>query len=79
MSRVIYTETSVFPKYLALGERIRQEDYTQAELAKEMGKSGAYISLRMRGKVDWSLSDMQTICKILGITGNEVLKYFPIV
>ena len=49
------------------------------EIAKQKAKSGAYISLRMRGKVDWSLSDMQTICKILGITGNEVLKYFPIV
>ena len=40
---------------------------TQRKLAKVLGLSEKALSKKMTGKVDWKLSEVQTICDVLGI------------
>jgi transcriptional regulator with XRE-family HTH domain len=50
----------------ALGRR----NMRQRALAKRMGVSEQYICRRMRGYVDFSLSDLQHIARILDVSLN---------
>ena len=53
------------------------EDVTQEEIAKALGRSKGYVSLRMSGAEVWSLGDVYTLCDMLEIAYEEIPSYFP--
>ncbi len=68
------TNRMYFRKLRAL---IFENDITQADIAQKIGKSKAYVSLRMQGKYDFNLGDIYAIIEILKIPPEKVLEYFP--
>lgn len=60
-----------------LKTRLFDNDMTQRYLAKELGKSPRYVSVRINGKLPWDLSDVYKICDLLKIPYAEISDYFP--
>lgn len=51
--------------------------YTQYDLAKELGRSQQYVSMRMTGKCSWEMDEVYQICTILGLDIYRIPVYFP--
>ena len=64
-------------KYSELREEMKKNDIGQAYLAKLLHVSGTYVSLRINGKMSWSLEDSYKILEILRIPPEQIYYYFP--
>ena len=49
-----------------------QADMTVAQLANEVGISESALYRKIKGKTEFTLSEMQDICRILGIQGGGI-------
>ena len=47
--------------------RMLMEDASQAQAAHSIGVSAKTFSLKMNGKIDWKLGEVQKLCKFLHI------------
>jgi transcriptional regulator with XRE-family HTH domain len=55
------------------GELAKQQK-TQAALAKELGLVSEYaITRRMKGEVDWKLSELRTTAEFLGLSLSDLI------
>lgn len=55
---------------------IKLRRYSQKRLAKATNISPRYFSDKMTGKVDWKLSEIQSVCRILDIA-DPLPIFFP--
>ena len=56
--------------------RMKECDYTQDKLAKEIGINKSSLSFKLNGKYDFTAKEMDSICKALDISNNEIGVYF---
>lgn len=63
-------------KFLKLRGRIKEKGFTEQEFANMLSLSRTSLSLRMNGKTEWSLSDIEKACEILSIPSTEIPEYF---
>ena len=56
--------------------RMLMEDTSQARVARSIGLSAKTFSLKMNGKIDWKLEEVQKLCKLLHID-NPCEIFFP--
>lgn len=63
-------------KFAKLKALMYEKDFIQADLAREVRRSGTYITVRMNGKEPWSLDDVQAIGTMLEIPREQWLDYF---
>lgn len=61
--------TSVMPKSerSAIQQEVGRQGITQEQIAKALGISQAQISQRMRGEVDWRLSELRIVAELLDV------------
>lgn len=45
---------------------MRRRGITQESLGKELGRTQAGISKRLKGSIDWTLTEIICVCRILG-------------
>jgi len=61
-----------------LGQKIRElreeKGWSQEEFADKCGLGRAHMSLIERGKQNLTLSTLQTVCSVLGISMSGILK-----
>lgn len=59
--------------------KIAEHGTSQRKLARKMGLNEKTFSEKMRGKYDWSLTEVQQICKYLKIGSAQEIKriFFP--
>lgn len=62
--------------YSKLRGKIIEKCGTLGMFAKKMGISGRTISLKLNNKACWSQDDILKACKILDISGNDIVKIF---
>lgn len=63
-------------KFAKLKALLYEKELIQADLARELGRSGTYITVRMNGKEPWSLDDVQAIGEMLEIPREQWLDFF---
>lgn len=63
-------------KNLDVGDLITANHFTQAEIAKRMGKSITYVSKRCTLKEPWTTDDMIFIADLFGLSDDEMIQYF---
>lgn len=59
-----------------LREKIREVFGTQEKCAIAWGKDKSTLNLKLNGKIEWSLTDIEELCQLLGISMDEVKDYF---
>lgn len=47
------------------------------ELARETGRSEAYIRARVNDEKEWTLNDLERICNLWGITPSQLIDSAP--
>lgn len=62
--------------YSKLRGRIREVYGTQEAFADAIGRTPAYVSIRLTGKMDWAQTDIWASCELLGINRDEIGSYF---
>lgn len=62
--------------YGRLRERIKIKYEKIDAFAEDMKKSRTSISLKLNGKVPWTLSEIELACKLLQIQKTEIVDYF---
>lgn len=62
--------------YSKLRGRIRENQYTQADIAHKLGVSEPTVSSRLNGKSDFSQNEITCICSMLDIKPKEIPLYF---
>ena len=63
-------------KFGALRERIKLIYGTQQEFADAMGVDYSTLNKKLNSKADWTSTEIEKACALLGITMNEVQQYF---
>jgi hypothetical protein len=63
-------------KVLTVADLITENHYTQALLARRMGKSLTYISNRCTEKEPWTMDDILFITDLFYLSDDEMLQYF---
>ena len=63
-------------KYGQLKELIRKQFKTLDDFATAIGISRSALSKKLNGISDWSCSEIENICKVLGIPMAKVSDYF---
>lgn len=63
-------------KSVHVADLITANNYTQAQIAKEMGKSLTYISNRCTLKEPWSMDDVIFMADLFGLSDDETMQYF---
>ena len=63
-------------KFLKLRGRIKEKGLTEQDFAKQINLSRTSLSLRLNGKAEWTLSEIESTCKLLEISDTEVPLYF---
>lgn len=56
--------------------KIRSKGYTQNDFAKLIGMSATSLSYKMNGKVDFSLTEIQQIGKVLQLNSDDITIIF---
>ena len=56
--------------------RMLMEDASQVQVARSIGVSAKTFSLKINGKIDWKLEEVQKLCKFLHID-NPCEIFFP--
>lgn len=62
--------------YAMLSGRIKERYGSQREFAKAISLSERSLSLKMRGRVDWRQGEIKSACQLLGISSEEISRYF---
>lgn len=62
--------------YSKLSGKIKEVCKTQDEFAKRMGLGRVSISQRLNNKLDFTTSEINKACDILGITKADIPVYF---
>lgn len=62
--------------YPKLRGRIREKFCTQESFASKMGMSPATLSIKLRGKTDWTRAEIELACELLEIPITEAHSYF---
>lgn len=55
---------------------IREKYGTQAAFADALGMSETTLSAKLNGKTEWTRQEIETTCKILGISAENIPTYF---
>lgn len=59
-------------KFLKLRGRMTEMGFSRESLSKEIGMTYQCLCRRLSGATDFTLTEMETICKVLNITDPEV-------
>lgn len=62
--------------YSKLLGRMRECRITQEQLAKEIGKNESTLSAKLNNRSQFNAEEMDAICKVLDIPGDEISTYF---
>ena len=62
--------------YSKLLGRIRECGLTQETLAKAIGKDKSTINAKVNGKSSFTQKEIDDVCKVLGISNDEIIDYF---
>ena len=62
--------------YSKLRGLIKEKGLSDSELAKEINLSSSSLSLRLNGKVDWTVPEVRAICDVLQIDKSDISQYF---
>lgn len=62
--------------YSKLLGRIREQGYTQEQLAKEIGKSEVTLGAKLKGRGFFNAEEMDSICRVLDIPTESIGAYF---
>ena len=62
--------------YAKLLGRIRERGFTQKSLAKKIGINQGTLSEKLNNKYAFTMTEMDAISKLLGITKSEIGVYF---
>lgn len=62
--------------YQALRGKIRGKFATQAEFAQALGMDPASLSLKLNNRRDWTRTEIERACDLLGIPLEEAGPYF---
>lgn len=63
-------------KFGALREKINVIFGSQKSFAEAMGMNVATLNLKLNGKAEWTLSEIEKACSLLNISMEEVKDYF---
>lgn len=64
-------------RYPYLKERLSQLDIQRSDLGKHLERSDGYITSRMQGKGDWTLTEMYQIMELIGEPAEYLHLVFP--
>lgn len=59
-------------QYLRLAARMRDNGYTQKDLAEKLHMTKSALNRRMIGVVEWNVSDIKNLCSLFGATFEEL-------
>ena len=59
-----------------LRSRIREVFQSESKFAKALGISPAAVSMKLNGKIDFTIKEVKASCKALKIEFYEVTEYF---
>lgn len=62
--------------YSALLGKIVEKYGTQARFSDAIGISEHSISQKLNGKTEWKQSEMDLACRLMGISKDDIPKYF---
>lgn len=63
-------------EYYELRFKIRSKYARIGDFAKALGMSTGTLGLKLRGKSDWSRSEIEKVAELLDLTPDEILYYF---
>lgn len=63
-------------KFGTLREKIKKAFGTQKSFAKAMGMNVSTLNLKLNGRVDWTLGEIEKACGLLHVPVEEVKDYF---
>ena len=63
-------------KFGRLKEKIKEKFNTQSAFAEALGINVATLNLKLNGKTDWSLTEVEKVCTLLNISTTETKDYF---
>ena len=64
-------------RYPYLNELLSQLDIQRSDLGKHLGRSDGYITSRMQGKGDWTITEMYKIMELIGEPEEYLHLVFP--
>jgi transcriptional regulator with XRE-family HTH domain len=62
--------------YSKLLGRIKERGYTQESLAKAIVKNKSTLNSKINGKVPFTTTEIDDICRVLDISNDEIGDYF---
>ena len=62
--------------YSKLLGKMRECDYTQEKLAKAVKMNKSTLSAKLNNKANFTQPEIDSICKLLNISSNEIGVYF---
>ena len=62
--------------YSLLWGKIKSSGYTQLDLSKKLGIARTSLSNKLNGKAQFKQSEIIMLCEILGISKNDISRYF---
>lgn len=65
-------ETLKRAKFGGLRAAMAEHGHTQKDVAKYLGRTQSYVSNHFRGRTDWSLNDINSLCKLYNKTYEEL-------
>ena len=63
-------------KFGRLKEKIKEKYSSQKLFAEALGMNVATLNLKLNGKAEWTLGEIETACKLLCIPIDDVKEYF---
>lgn len=63
-------------KNISVTDLIKNQGFTQPEIAEAMGKSVTYVSNRCTLKEPWTTDDMIFLADMFELSDDEMLQYF---
>ena len=67
----------MLPKFKKLRGRMYENQVTQEDIAKLLGRSEAYVSMRMTAKQPFDIDEVYKICEYLDVPECEIHIFFP--
>ena len=62
--------------YSELLVRIKKKGYTQKTISKSIGLTESHFSRKLSGEYPFTQIEIQKICELLAINGEDIAKYF---
>jgi transcriptional regulator with XRE-family HTH domain len=63
-------------EYIELRKRIRGKYTNLKDFAAKLGITSSTLSIKLKGKSDWTRAEIESVQKLLGLTPDEVIAYF---